>query len=734
MPLVKLLKVSIILPRREAAEAINRLAELEWFHPINRESHYTNPDIDDLLLDASRLLQSIEEVVKSLNIQLETGILDTMFKGALKVRNELVVSDLEDLIQELEAKSKPILDEARSLLSEHGKVSKLLEESKSIREVLKAASNININISNMQNLKRFFASLFIVNQKDVAEVERSLGDVFIARVGSTEVNVALLVISSKEDADRVIKVFRSYDVHPFVIPTSLPQNPRDAFIEVEKSIAEYEKKKLDIEQAIEKFRSNVTPTIVSLYEGAKTAKDILETMRKPYGTRYFALIEGYIPVNMESRFKALVKDWVYFIEHVDDDNPDSPTLIQNPTYMRTFEVITSQQGIPSNRENDPTPMIAFVWPIFYGLMFADFGQGFLLFLLGMLLRVRGVGSIRSWGTLLAASGLGATFAGLVTGEFFGWHIDKFAVFEPIIHSPLGFFIGILDVSELSIEQVLRVLEVSVAIGVTHLTAAFILRIIRAIRDGKLFEALTVHVTSLIGYLSVVALILAAIGAGYDVIGMFGLIGVKHTEPVPWITPLLGEWANAEVVADVAVNALIASMVVSMVGHMVEAKRHKKIHEQKDAEYRGKEAEHGEDGGLIGAVMESFFIRPLEWLSHTISYSRLGIMLIVHVALMVTINHAYLEFEKQANIGGGIAVLVGGNIGIMMLEGLIVYIQAIRLHLYEWFPKWYEGSGTEFKKIVPKMLYTIFIWEGSGNKSSSDKYMRVTDKTTIEDKV
>jgi V/A-type H+-transporting ATPase subunit I len=456
-------------------------------------------------------------------------------------------------------------------------------------------------------------------------------------------------------------------------------------------------------------------------------------MRKPYGTRHFALIEGYIPVNMESRFKALVKDWVYVIERVDDDNPDSPTLVQNPTYMRTFEVITSQQGIPSSRENDPTPMIAFVWPIFYGLMFADFGQGFLLFLLGMLLRVRGVGSIRSWGTLLAASGLGATFAGLVTGEFFGWHIDKFAVFEPIIHSPLGFFIGILDVSELNIEQVLKVLEVSVAIGVTHLTAAFILRIIRAIRDGKVFEALTVHVTSLIGYLSVVALILAAIGAGYDVIGMFGLIGVKHTEPVPWITPLLGSWANAEVVADIAVNALIASMVVSMVGHMVEAKRHRKMHEQKYAEHRGKDAEHGEDGGIIGAVMESFFIRPLEWLSHTISYSRLGIMLIVHVALMVTINHAYLEFEKQGNIGGGIAVIVGGNIGIMMLEGLIVYIQAIRLHLYEWFPKWYEGSGTEFKKIVPKMLYTIFIWEGSGDKSSN-KGMRVTDKATIEDKV
>jgi len=55
-------------------------------------------------------------------------------------------------------------------------------------------------------------------------------------------------------------------------------------------------------------------------------------------------------------------------------------------------------------------------------------------------------------------------------------------------------------------------------------------------------------------------------------------------------------------------------------------------------------------------------------------------------------------------------LIGGNIGIMMIEGLIVYIQTIRLHLYEWFPKWYVGDGIDFKKIIPKMLYTNLIWK------------------------
>jgi len=115
--------------------------------------------------------------------------------------------------------------------------------------------------------------------------------------------------------------------------------------------------------------------------------------------------------------------------------------------------------------------------------------------------------------------------------------------------------------------------------------------------------------------------------------------------------------------------------------------------------------HGKDegGGMVGIIVEVIMVRIIEMLSNTISYSRLGIMLLVHAALLVTVNESFAH-------GGGYAVLIGGNIGVMMIEGLIVYIQTIRLHLYEWFPKWYIGDGQEFKKIVPKMLYSNFIWK------------------------
>jgi V/A-type H+-transporting ATPase subunit I len=202
--------------------------------------------------------------------------------------------------------------------------------------------------------------------------------------------------------------------------------------------------------------------------------------------------------------------------------------------------------------------------------------------------------------------------------------------------------------------------------------------------------LTKDIPTILQYLAVVAIILAAIGSGYDIIGMFGITGVTHTEPVPWLTFLFGEWVTVELVAKVAPLVIIGSVIVMIIGGMKEEEHLRK---------------HGRDegGGMVGIIVEVIMVRIIEMLSNTISYSRLGIMLLVHAALLVTVNNS---FEH----GGGYAVLIGGNIGIMMIEGLIVYIQTIRLHLYEWFPKWYIGDGQEFKKIIPKMLYTNFIWK------------------------
>ena len=601
MPIAKLMKATLILPRTEAAQAVSSLAELEWFHPLPKGSEYINVELDNLLLRAQKLFQSIDEVVRALGIPLETGVMATMFRGAPKGKTEFVVEDLDHLISDLESKSKAIVEETRSLLNEHGSVKRSLEEHQTLLDTFKIASSISLDLTAINSLKRFHANMFIVNAKEIPEIERTFDDLPIIKIDLNEMKIAVVIFGTREDSERIGKVLRSFDTHPFVIPSHLPQNPSEAYEQVEQKIKELEKKKAELEKSIEKIKLNISTKILSFHEGARVAKDVLETMRKPGGTKNFAVIQGYIPSTMEKKIQKLSKDWVCLIDEVNEGEEEHgreglPSLLTNTKYLKTFEVITATQGLPRYGETDPTPMIAFVWPLFYGLMFGDLGHGLLLFGLGMLLRTRGLGGTRTWGTLLAASGAAASMAGLITGEFFGWHIHGIAILSDILHNVP--FIGILQVSELTFDQVIMVLKVSIAIGIIHLVSAFVLNIRRNLRRGKKLEVYTHNIPILIMYGAVVALILAAIGSGYDIIGMFGVTERVHHEPVPWITFIVGSWATVEVIAKISVPILFAMIAIMMLGHIVEEK-HRKAH--------GLETE---GGGIIGAVIEIIMVRTM----------------------------------------------------------------------------------------------------------------------------
>ena len=113
--------------------------------------------------------------------------------------------------------------------------------------------------------------------------------------------------------------------------------------------------------------------------------------------------------------------------------------------------------------------------------------------------------------------------------------------------------------------------------------------------------------------------------------------------------------------------------------------------------------------MVRVMMEVLIGKTIEWLAHSSSYARLGIMLLVHAAILLTVNQAF------ENLGGitslmALVLIIGGQIGIMMIEGLIVYIQSLRLHLYEFFTKWYVGGTQPFKLLVPERVYNTYSWK------------------------
>ena len=120
-------------------------------------------------------------------------------------------------------------------------------------------------------------------------------------------------------------------------------------------------------------------------------------------------------------------------------------------------------------------------------------------------------------------------------------------------------------------------------------------------------------------------------------------------------------------------------------------------------------EHAEMDTVIGRLFEGGDL-VTRLLSNTISYSRILALLMAHWALLlVTYTIAGLVGTASilTMILSGI-IIVGGNIFVLALEGLIVFIHTLRLHFYEWFSKFYQGTGTEFSPFKQKFIHTDLI--------------------------
>lgn len=688
---------SIILPRSESPQAVSRLAEFEWFHKIETDSDLVTPEIDDLLLRAQKSYQTIDDVVKGLQIPLQVGIMEVLFKGTVIKKKQYELDEVHTMVDDLEKKGPAIVDAPAKLLEDMVTTQRSIDEYSTLKETLDIVKKLNVDVGGFGFMKYFYTNLFVINTSEFAEVSRTLEGITVYKYElDTKDKLALIVVAGTDDSDKVLKVFRGFNSNPFVIPQGLPQVPSQAYSLIESKLAELTKKEKELSKQIAKTKTTIRRDILSLHESAFVAKEVLESLRKPGGTKRFAVIQGYIPKNMEGKFKEVTKQWMSVTEDIRDPkmSQNRPTLFQNKRWVRTFEVITQSQGIPRRGEADPTPMISLMWPIFYGIMFADLGHGLLLMGLGLLFKMKGQGVMARWGMLIAISGASAAVAGVGAGEMFGFHIDHMSPFEGLLeeggalHS-VSWLVGILSVAELTFDQVINILKVSLFLGIIHLVWAFVLRIKRLHKEGHKQMMITEAIPNLTLYGGIVVIMMCAIGASYDVMNMYSR---THTEVVPWVTVFLGDWARVWIVTRIAVIVVLGSMATMMVGGILHAKH------------------HPEDGGsAANVVMEVFLGKTVECLAHTISYARLGIMLLVHAALLMTVNNAFASMGGWSS-PGGIAMIVGGNLGIMMIEGLIVYIQSLRLHLYEFFTKWYDGGSQPFKQIVPELLYNQFIWK------------------------
>ncbi len=406
-------------------------------------------------------------------------------------------------------------------------------------------------------------------------------------------------------------------------------------------------------------------SLLALREAALAAFDALRRIRIRHELKHVLVIEGYIPTKSEDRFRQQFARWCHQVQPVrkDEKTPYVPTLLANPKFIKLFEEITAAQGIPKYREIDPTPFIAFVFPFFYGIMFADLGQGLLLLLFGKLVSIRRKREYRYWGKMMMAFGVSASVAGVITGSLFGHDIGHITQLPSL---------RILEGSSINVESVMTLIIVTVIIGTYHLALAYFIAMLNKVRAGNYADAFANHLATLVMYSFSILLGLSFIGADFSFNRLF-----TNTEPLPVLFSLLGIYVPSSAAAMISLPVVIGSALTVIFGRAVAALRTREF------------------TTMLRQGLTDVMFRPVEFLTNTISYSRLGIFLVMHSALMGLVNGAWVYGLS------GLPLIILGNIFVMALEGFLVYIQDLRLHFYEWFTKFHEGGAEPFTFLKPE---------------------------------
>ena len=136
------------------------------------------------------------------------------------------------------------------------------------------------------------------------------------------------------------------------------------------------------------------------------------------------VLEGWVP-DKECAGLSSSLDGVNIDIQFESSDEDPPVKLDNPPVVRPFEFFTKLYGIPKHRELDPSLLLFFGYPLFFGLMIGDLGYGFCYFLLGHFLVTRYGHSdeLFQLGKIIRTAGFSAFFFGTVLfAEAFGFEL------------------------------------------------------------------------------------------------------------------------------------------------------------------------------------------------------------------------------------------------------------------------------------------------------------------------
>lgn len=654
----RMTETSIMCLKKDLNRTLEALEDFGSFHIEKIEGESETTEYGQLTRRSEETLRKLDTIITQLKIE-KTGLLD-IFKAEKITKTEITAENWRQLQDNVENE----VSKLESNVAAHTTSIKTIDEETSnlnqLHRMLTILDRFNINLEALEEMRFVHVAVATVQSKDVRELGTALSTyprIFRHRPITKSQEFVFLATSTKHK-DEIENILKSHHAQSFQLPGGIPKSPASALERVNARIKELVQNKTVVFDSLEKLAEENEQRLLALRETAQNISNILNTKKKSLETKHLATVKGYIPKTEFEKLERKIDDKLdqkILVKEEVTESENPPTKIQNHSFIKPFETITKLYGIPHYDEIDPTPLIAITFPLLFGFMFGDAGHGIILLTVGLALGllIKKNEGIRSFSGILAACGIGAIFAGLLFGEFFGKHL-----FAPLWFDPF--------------EDVTGFLIFTLVVGTLQIMSGFVLELVNFVLKGELVDAVATTLPKILFYIGGIYLI-----AVYQLSFDRWLQGPILFPLIPFIFLIFGK------------GAIIKTLTA--LGHPPK--------------------KTGSHSSLIERVFESGDL-VTRLLSNTMSYARILALLMAHWALLLvtyTISDMVLQIPTLGIVLGAI-IIVGGNIFVMAFEGLIVFIHTLRLHFYEWFSKFYQGTGVVFNPFKQSYRYTKLIFK------------------------
>ena len=599
------------------------------------------------------------------------------------VRNFLDIDDVEDYGEDFSlpteqdiSRASQIIDAVEDLRKRETEAS---EEKKRLEDAYKEAlsfANLKVPYSQLDHLS--FLSLRI------GKIDPNVYEDLAFSVGARGIIIPLgedkskiLAASSKKGRFALDSELKKFGFNALEIPENFKGIPDDVLSSMQ---IETEKAK-ELLESIQQERKNFADThkdeLISLLRHYSVGMQVQAVQDKLESTQLVYRITGWIPLansrDVMNDLDELTEGRIAIRQFNPNEVPSVksgrekvPVKLNHGKIVANFDRMIFSYGSPLYGTIDPTPFVAFFFTLLFGLMFGDAGQGLVFLILGILMTTKVIKKFpvlgSGFGPIFICIGISSTIMGILTGEFFG----NGEVLEPVSRFLKGLFgdtshgpILHLMPSASSIDKLFYFLIFTMGVGFIINSIGLVINIINNFSLGRIGKAIFSK-TGICGtiffwyvvYVAIKALVFKSPVGVFDfvVLGIC-LLGIFFSEPLT---------------------------------HLVEG--HRPILEN----------------GLVATLVEGI-VELLEvvssYLSNSVSFLRVGAFALAHAVLGYIIFTMTSLIQSNGGWGGtagSIAVSIFGNLLVIVLEGMIVAIQVVRLQYYEFFSKFFTETGREFE--------------------------------------